>query len=150
MNYGMDLVVQIHIKVQGLPYSVVHAITRELRLAWNERVIDLRDDEYGRAVFDVTSDRISVSARLSRDHDLLALAGEKEVNFDMWRSFPFDRPHIILRLEMLPVRLPQLQDQKCWVIYFQTHAPNNYYDIVRFEEGVDQLPSGQPCTQQGR
>ena len=68
----------------------------------------------------------------------------QEVNFDMWREFPFDRPHLLLRLELLPIRLPHAPDKKPWVVYFQLHAPvdpKEYTEIITFQQGVDQLPA---------
>ena len=62
----------------------------------------------------------------------------------MWVDFPFDRPVLILRLGLLPIRLSSDTKKSPWTVVFQMNEPTDHANasksMIKFDRGVDQMP----------
>ena len=138
-EFGCDFGFQLRLKTAGLPRAALDHIIANIKFMINNQVHSGDSREMSMDAENSTT-QVSIAGHFRGDK-LMMFAGESETNFEMWRAFPFDRPSLILRLELLPVHLPHPVRERPWVVYFQMHETEHPASMVTFGVGADQMPS---------
>mmetsp|Transcript_57949 Transcript_57949/g.160107 ORF Transcript_57949/g.160107 Transcript_57949/m.160107 type:complete len:392 (-) Transcript_57949:1305-2480(-) len=141
LHYGIHLTFDLSLRTGGLPQSVRDHIIQDLSLQVNEACMPM--SELNCNTVEEAGD-IKITGHIAADSHVILFAGEREINFDMWVDFPFDRPVLILRLGLLPIRLSSDTKKSPWTVVFQMNEPTNYENaaksMIKFDRGVDQMP----------